>query len=412
MGGIQLQESTTATDDHSQSGKRITVRKTLRALAVATMLAVGVAILTFGIDEANAANRDTISYWATGQQLVHHRNPYDVRAIGTLEAAAGFHPRRSMLMRNAPSALFLALPLGFVAARTATILWALAMIASLMASIRLLLGFYGRPKSSVHLYCYLFPPVLACILEGQMGIFILFGVVLFLRFREDVPFLAGIGLIVLALKPHLLVPFGLTVLLWAVGTKAYRVLASAAATLAASCALSLWLDPHVWQEYTNAMRYEDIQNEFIPTFSLMFRVAVHVNSAWLQLVPVVVGSAWAVRFYWKNRHRWDWRTHGQRVLLVSVLVAPYAWVSDEAVLLPAILGSLYFAESNEVSLAPYLILSGIAMIEVMFGVKMNSGFYVWTTTAWLGWYSYAYKGAHLPAAPPPFRETGRTRFSE
>jgi hypothetical protein len=46
---------------------------------------------------------------------------------------------------------------------------------------------------------------------------------------------------------------------------------------------------------------------------------------------------------------------------------------------------------EEASLAPYLILSGIAMIEVMFGVKTNSGSYVWTTLAWLGWYSYVYE---------------------
>jgi hypothetical protein len=169
--------------------------------------------------------------------------------------------------------------------------------------------------------------------------------------------------------------------------------------VAVSCALSLWLDPHVWQHYATAMRGEDIQNEFIPTFSLMFRIAVHRNSPWLQFVPVVIGALWAVNYYWRNRDQWDWRTHGQRVLLVSVLVAPYAWITDEAVALPAILGSLYFAESHKASLAPYLIVNGIAMMEVMFGIKTNSGFYVWTTTAWLGWYLYTQSSSNKSEVP-------------
>jgi hypothetical protein len=234
-----------------------------------------------------------------------------------------------------------------------------------------------------------------------MGIFILFGVVLFLRFREDAPFLAGFGLIVFALKPHLLVPFGIAVLLWAVRTRSYRLLSGLAITLFASCALSLWLDPHVWSDYATMMRGEDIQNEFIPTLSLMFRIAIHTSYIWLQFVPVVLGTIWGAYFYWKNRNQWDWRIHGQRVLLVSVLVAPYAWVTDEAVLLPAILGSLYFAESRKISLAPYLILSVVAMIEIMCDVKMNSGGFVWTAIAWLGWYSYVYATKVYETSPPP-----------
>ena len=354
------------------------------------MLAFAVAILSIGIDGTDAANRDYISYWAAGQQLIHHHNPYDPAEIARLEKMAGWNKPRTLFVRNAPSALFLTMPLGFVTnPRTGAILWSLAMIASLMASIRLLKTFYGDTNGSVHLYCYLFAPVLACILAGQTGIFILLGVVLFLRFHQTSPFVGGAALLICAMKPHLLLPFGIALLLWAGTTKAYRLLTGAAVAIFASCAVCLWFDPHVWNHYSQMIGSESIGDEFIPTFSRMVRIAIHKEWLWPQFLPAAVASLWAVFYYQKHRHEWSWRSHGQIVLMISVLAAPYAWVTDEVVALPAILGSLLVAESRKVSLMPFIVFNGIAMLEVMFGVKTNSGFYVWTTTVWLMWYLYA-----------------------
>jgi hypothetical protein len=33
-------------------------------------------------------------------------------------------------------------------------------------------------------------------------------------------------------------------------------------------------------------------------------------------------------------------------------------------------------------------IAGIALFEVLTGVSLTSGFYVWTTPAWLAWYLY------------------------
>lgn len=37
-----------------------------------------------------AGSRDFVVYWATGQQLAHHANPFDAAAMDRLEHAAGF----------------------------------------------------------------------------------------------------------------------------------------------------------------------------------------------------------------------------------------------------------------------------------------------------------------------------------
>jgi hypothetical protein len=86
---------------------------------------------------------------------------------------------------------------------------------------------------------------------------------------------------------------------------------------------------------------------------------------------------------------WDWGHHGLLVLLVSVACAPYAWFTDEAVLLPAVLAGLYAATELRRSLLPLALFGGVALIEVLRAVPLTSPYYLWTPLAWLAWYLYA-----------------------
>jgi len=369
-----------------------------RVVAVCLMLAFGVCILAFAMTGNNAANRDFVSYWAAGQQLVRHGNPYDSQAIPHLERAAGLEGDRALFMRNPPSAFFLALPLGLVDARVGAVLWCLALVAALMASIRMLWVLQGRPPERLHLVGYCFPPALACLLAGQIGIFMLFGITLFLYFHESRPYFAGAALLLCALKPHLFLPFAVVLLAWVVTRGAYRILVGAGAALLVSVSVSFFLDPSGWSHYAHMARAEQIQDEFVPCLSLMFRVAIHRNALWLQFLPAFAGCAWALWFFWRRRVRWSWLDQGLIVLAVSVMVAPYAWFTDEAIVLPAILAALYRASRAGRSLLPFGWIVGAALIEVLAGVSINSGFYIWTAPAWLAWYLYAVRGTTEDAA--------------
>jgi hypothetical protein len=353
------------------------------------MLAVGACILAFAMSGSDVANRDYISYWAAGQQLVHRENPYDGAAILRIEHAASYEVNRPFLMRNPPSALFLTLPLGLVSMKTGAVLWSLAIITALMTSIRMIWIMQGRPRDRMHLIGYVFPPALACLLAGQLGAFLLLGVTLFLYFHASKPYLAGAALLLCALKPHLFLPFGVVLIAWIVLRRAYPILMGALAALAASSALSLFFDPAIWSNYARGERAENIQNLFIPCMSLLFRVAIHRNAIWLQAVPAVAGCAWALWYFWTRRGQWDWMDQGLLLLIVSVLVAPYAWFTDETILLPAILAGLYRASESGRSLLPFGCIAGVALIEILAGVSMTSGFYVWTAPAWFAWYLYA-----------------------
>jgi hypothetical protein len=249
---------------------------------------------------------------------------------------------------------------------------------------------HGRLAGRMHLVAYCFPPTFVCLLTGQTSMFVLLGVVLFLYFRATKPFLSGAALLLCALKPHLFLPFGVVLLAWLLVDKAYRVLAGATTALLASCALSFCFDPSAWSHYLHRASAENIENQFIPTVSLLFRIAVNVKLMWLQFVPALAGCLWALWFFRKHRARWNWTSQGSLELIVSVVVAPYAWFTDLSVLFPAILSALYLAADSRRSMLLFGCITGAAMLEVLFGLGVNSGFYfVWTAPAWLAWYLYA-----------------------
>lgn len=357
-------------------------RSPLRMVAAACMLATGVCILAFAMSESNAANRDFICYWAAGHQLVHYANPYDGSAILRLERTAGFTDSRPFFMRNPPTAFFMAWPLGLVGARLGAVLWSLALVAALMTSIRLLWIMHGRPPDRLHLVGYCFAPVLACLLAGQIGIFLLLGLVLFLRFHKTRPVLAGASLMLCALKPHLFLPFAVALGAWAVRSRAYRLLIGAAGAMAASLSFSVLLDRAAWQHYAAMAAQAKLQDEFIPSLSLIFRLLIHRQAVWLQFAPAAVACAWAAWFFLKHRDRFDWMDHGSLLMLISVMVAPYAWFSDQAVLLPALLCALYRQMRTGGPLWPFSCVMALALLQVLAGVGIGLLFYLWTTPAW------------------------------
>ncbi len=376
----------------------------LKVVAAALMLACGITILTVAMNGNEAKDRDFIAYWAAGQQLVHHQNPYDGIGIHRLQHAAGYKWDRPFFIRNAPTALFLTAPLGLVSARLGAILWALALVAALVGSIRMIWIMAGRQPDRLHLLGYIFPPALACLVQGQIGIFLLLGVTTFLYCYESMPLLAGAALLTCALKPHLFMPFGCAVLLWIIVRKKYRILTGAGIALAASLAIAFLLDPSAWSQYRAMIAAENITEEFIPTFSLALRLAVHTSWWWLQVVPAIVATFWGVHYFWKNRERWNWKRHGCLLLVLSVMVAPYAWFTDEAVVLPAILFGLYRASDRLLTL--FSCIAGVALLEVFAGVRINSGFYLWTTVAWTLWYIAILHGKSVYAPTAQQKDEG------
>lgn len=343
------------------------------------------------------ATRDFVSFWATGQQLVHRGNPYDLDAIAAREHVAGLNPRTVLIMRNPPWALVLVLPLGLMELHLASTIWSLFLIAALLLSVRWLRQLHGSPPNSIHWLGTGFPPALICLTMGQTTLFVLFGLVLFLRFHRSHPFRAGAALWFCTLKPHLFLPFAAALLCWIVFSRAWRLMAGAIAALALTSALSWLTDPAAWPSYLRLMRSPAVENDFIPCLSYMLRHWLRPDAVWLQYLPAAIACLWAILYYWRRRAAWDWTTHSSPLLLISLLAAPYTWFYDQCLAIPALLHAGYALRYRWMLtlLASVMLLIDVAMTRFL----ILSTFYLWTMPFWLAWYLLAQASAQQTRPP-------------
>jgi hypothetical protein len=390
----------------------MTQQKSLRTIA--EFLVVGICIVAFALTTVGicavvsgsdaAGTRDFAEYWASGHQLAHHSNPYDGDGILSLERSAGFpsgHP--ALIMGNPPSALLLVLPLGFLGPTAGWLLWSLLLLACLVASVRMVWIMHGRPKNQLHFLGYSFGPALVCLMGGQVSPFVLLGLVLFLCLHRSRPFLAGVSLWLCLLKPHLFLPFGVVLILWAIITHSHRLLEGVAVALGVSTGIGFLLDPLAWIHYAQMMRSTRIDRLPIPCLSIMLRRDVSPNTIWLQYLPAAIGCVWALDYFRRHRDDWDWMEHGSLLMLVSVLVAPYTWFTDQAILMPALLHAAYLTRSR--SLVAILALATAVIEGAIFrGLPpLHSAFYIWTAPAWLAWFLCAARSSYETKVdnPPP-----------
>jgi hypothetical protein len=377
--------------------------KPLRIFGAVLLMAVGAGILAFIAGQHNGGARDFIAYWSAGQLLRQGGDPYDATAVLHLEQAAGFPESQPLIMRNPPTALFLAMPLGYFGANAASIVWMVLLLGCTVFSVHLLWRLNGQPPTRTHLLSYCFAPLMECLMAGQLGIYLLLGVTLFLTLLRKRPFWAGTALVLCAVKPHLFVLFGVVLLVWALRTRAYALLAGVAAALAASAALTWFVDPHAWAQYHRMLATAGIMQQIIPTWGELLRQLLNRKALWLQFVPEILGIAWALWYYSRRHARWNWMLEGQLLLIVSVLCSPYALLPDEALLLPAVLAAVYTAENASRSLIPFGIAAGLALLEVLTNISMTTFYYLWTVPAWLAWFLYATRDARteIPAEDAP-----------
>jgi hypothetical protein len=336
-----------------------------------------------------AGARDFVVYWATGQQLAHHANPYETEAMGRLERGAGLDPRYGVLyMRNPPWGLPITLPLGLVGVRLGALLWSLTLLGCLLLSVRILADLHGRPRSLLNWLGYSFAPALMCVIVGQTSLFALLGLALFLRLLAQRPFLAGMALWLCTLKPHLFLPFALVLAIWIVLERSYTVVLGLVVAMVVSLGITWLIAPAAWAQYEQMIRISGIEEQFIPCLGVALRLWVNPQTTLLQYLPAIAGCSWGVVWYWRKRGNWDWKSDGNLLILVSLACAPYCWLFDQALAIPALLYGAYITRSRLLLAA--LALGSVAIeAALIMGVKLPSPLFVWTAPVWLCWYLLA-----------------------
>lgn len=371
------------------------IRHLARWMFALLMVSVAVATLYFSIaNSSDVAENDFSEYWASGKLLLSHRSPYDEAGVLALERAGGAPLSHAQIMFNPPCVLPLTIPLGVLSIRHALLLWELMTVGGLILSIRLLSSMYGDGGNRLHLLGYLFAPVVAAVELGQILPLALLGLVVFLRFYKERPWLAGLAVPLLAIKPHLLLPFAAVVLLWAVRKRQYAFLGAAILSVVAASAIPCIFDPQVIAQYLPVLHSANQFSQQMPTLSSLL-ARVGPRAAHLQYLPAAIGVCASLLWYLRQESEWDWNRQGLLLIAISVVVAPYSWFEDEALVLPAVLSGIYLCTASGRSLLLFLILDGAALALVFSGVRLVTGAYLWTSLAWLAWVLYSQRGSCL-----------------
>jgi Glycosyltransferase family 87 len=363
-------------------------KKILRRLAAAAIVLAGLLVISV---TGQPASKDYISYWSAGKLLIHHANPYSRPDVLALEKTHGFSENRPLMMRNPPWALFLTTPLGFGNPAAGLVLWTLAAAGCIVAFIRLL-----KVPPEDRALVFFFAPSIAVFRIGQTSPFLLLGFSLFLYLHRHRPFLAGASLLFMAIKPHLFLVFWAVLLADSIYRRSLLVFAGLAAALAAGTTFAICFNTHIWQYYFAMLRGSNLDSEFFPTTSMMFRLLIDPYAIWLLFLPSAVAIVWGLWYYTRNRRAWHWGTHGMLLMLVTVLVSPYSWFPDEIVLLPALAFASTFPHRRARSMEILVVINLVAILVLMAGNRsIVSTVYLWTPSAWLAWFLYATNGFRI-----------------
>jgi len=333
-----------------------------------------------------------MEYWSSGRLLVMGHNPYDRVSVLALQRQQGVETAKFVFVRNPPWTLWWMMPLGLLPLKAAWVLWMMTCTGVLVGSIhlcwRVLAGNDPAVRSLFLLWTVGFAPILACMMAGQIGLLLLLGMLLFLLWEKDHPFWAGFALILPLEKPHLIAPFLLVLLIQSIAKRNWRVMAGLTAATIAAMLPILLIDPQLFVHYRAGIAEENIGAEFIPTISGFLRALLFRDRYWVQFVPVFGGMIFGAWFYLRTPV-WDWRRQGFVLLVGSVMVAPYGWFTDEAILLPVVLAAWLRIQRWETRpWATWLLLGGtvILFLMTMAGVRLTSWMYIWSVPLWGAWY--------------------------
>lgn len=361
-------------------------------VAVLVLLGVALGLLAM-TSRMQSTNRDFVSYWAGARLLAMHQNPYDAHAVLILENGVGNTFDRPLVLRNTPATIFLMAPLGWFNVYTASMCWEAGMIGSSLFCIWLLQPLIG---GRVPLVAFFFAPIVDCFLAGQSTILVLLGIALFIRFEKSRPFWAGAALLLTLLKPHLLLPFWVILLLEIFRRRELRIVWGGLSATAVASLIATILDPHIWTQYVVSVRAEHIENQYFPNIASTLRILAAPGSLWPQLLPAVAGVVIAVWIWFRHRGKWEWPRQGAMIIAGSALVSPYSFLVDQVLFLPAI---LYCYVRAGVAARIFFIVINFTAFYLMLKVpEMGSPVTLWVAPMMMIWCYVIYRYHKLDTA--------------
>ena len=274
--------------------------------------------------------RDFVEYWSASRLLFDGRNPYSPNELLKLQRSVGWPGSTALIMWNPPWTFPLTLPFGMLSYSLGQMAWLLVQLLLILVCTNLLARLYGNSSATCRIewgVALSFVPTVFVLIIGQISPMVLAGITGFLVLESKGKWLAaGAALAVVSIKPHLLYLFWLALCLWICREGRWRIALGALMSFLLVALVPLYFDRDIYGQYFELYKLEGILQPFdqaTPTLRNIFPLLFGRSDRWLQSLPTVIGFAWLIYYWRRNRARWQWSEELPLILLVSVTTSVF-----------------------------------------------------------------------------------------
>jgi len=348
------------------------------------------------VDLKYIMGQDFAQIWAAGKLNLIGANPYDpiqIQQVKNAIVSAVEEPQVITIFYSPPWSLPLAMIFAGFPYLFSRIIWLLISIIVLLICADQLWKLYAGPKNLrrfAWMVVFSFGPTYLMLSQGQVTYWILLALVGFLGFIENkkYDYLAGACVALACIKPQLLYLFFISLFIWVVSMRRYKVLIGLCLTLLSATIIGLLFNHHLVVQYFNALQEYPPIAWFTPTFGAFIRLLFGLEKFWLQYIPIFFGFLW-LGWYWYHHHKtWRWRNQLPILLFASFLTTPYAWTYDQVLLLVGLIPAwivLLHADRRQIILfGTFYMLINLAYL--LLHRFLTDEYFIWLVPTLLVWY--------------------------
>ncbi len=348
------------------------------------------------VDLKYIMGQDFAQIWAAGKLNLKGANPYDpiqIQQVKNAIVSAVEEPQVITIFYSPPWSLPLAMIFAGFPYLFSRIIWLLISIIILLICADQLWKLYAGPKNQrrfAWVVVFSFGPTYLMLSQGQVTYWILLALVGFLGFIENkkYDYLAGACVALACLKPQLLYLFFISLFIWVVSMRRYKVLVGLCITLLSATIIGLLFNHHLVDQYFNALQEYPPIAWFTPTLGAFIRLLFGLEKFWLQYIPIIFGFLWLGWYWYHHRNRWRWRNQLPILLFASFLTTPYAWTYDQVLLLVGLIPAwivLLHADRRQIILFGtfYMLINLAYLLPHRF---LTDEYFIWLVPTLLVWY--------------------------
>jgi hypothetical protein len=333
---------------------------------------------------------DFIEYWSASGVFLQGGNPYSAIELLATQRSIGWTEPAPLMMWNPPWLLPLLLPLSLPSFWMARAIWYLISLISILGISLWFWKHLGGSLSATWLSVLgtlSFLPVLTALYLGQISPLVLAGLWGFVwALKKNWSITAGVFLLLIGAKPHLLYLLWLILALWIIRNRNWKILFGATIAFAGSSLVAVAIDPVIFTQYLRAIASSSGPVIWqTPTWGVALLMLFPGNS-WLRFVPSLLALPITILLWRKWQADFCWDRYLPTIILLSVTSSSFTWTIDWVILLPVVLAILVRFERNPshewwllACLASIFILAFVTAI-----VSHNYFYFVWLPPAlWL-----------------------------